>query len=126
MHRRFPYPVFVKPARSGSSFGVSKVTRKEDFPEAFRIALQYDTKVLVEEAVEGREVGCALLGSGEELTVGAVDEISLSHGVFPHPSRAASRTGFAECRGPCARAAFCGRIVTDTGNCQSHLPCFGL
>ena len=88
----FSYPVFVKPARSGSSFGVSKVTRKEDFPEAFRIALQYDTKVLVEEAVEGREVGCALLGSGEELTVGAVDEISLSHGFFrihqePHPEQ---------------------------------------
>jgi D-alanine--(R)-lactate ligase len=79
---RFTYPVFVKPARSGSSFGVSKVSRGEDLPGAVRSARQYDAKVLVEEAVVGSEIGCAVLGSGEDLTVGEVDQIGLSHGFF--------------------------------------------
>lgn len=76
------YPVFVKPARSGSSFGVSKVADPEDLPNALATARQFDTKVLVEEAVEGSEIGCAVLGNGPELTTGEVDRIALSHGFF--------------------------------------------
>ncbi|MCM3883839.1 D-alanine--(R)-lactate ligase [Frankia sp. R82] len=76
------YPVFVKPARSGSSFGVSKVTRREELLPAVATARQYDSKVLIEEAVVGSEVGCAVLGEGPELTTGEVDRISLSHGFF--------------------------------------------
>jgi D-alanine---(R)-lactate ligase len=76
------YPVFVKPARSGSSFGVSKVDRKEDLPAAIRSARQYDEKVLIEEAVAGLEVGCAVLGNDPELITGQVDRIALSHGFF--------------------------------------------
>lgn len=76
------YPVFVKPARSGSSFGVSKVSRKEDLPGAVETARQYDSKVLIEEAVVGREVGCAILGNDLDLTAGEVDRIALSHGFF--------------------------------------------
>jgi D-alanine---(R)-lactate ligase len=76
------YPVFVKPARSGSSFGVSKVDRKEDLQTALNTARQYDSKVLIEEAVEGREVGCAILGNSPDLLVGEVDRIALSHGFF--------------------------------------------
>ena len=78
----FTYPVFVKPARSGSSFGVSKAARREDLPGAVELARQYDSKVLVEEAVIGSEVGCAILGNGPELFVGEVDRIALSHGFF--------------------------------------------
>lgn len=76
------YPVFVKPARSGSSFGVSKVTRHEDLPSAVETARKYDSKVLVEEAVVGSEIGCSLLGSGLDLFAGEVDRIALSHGFF--------------------------------------------
>src|ERR1700678_2981447 len=61
------YPVFVKPARSGSSFGVSKVSRKEALPSSMEAARQYDSKVLIEEAVAGAEVGCAILGNDTEL-----------------------------------------------------------
>jgi D-alanine--(R)-lactate ligase len=75
-------PVFVKPARSGSSFGVSKVSRKEELPSAVETARQYDSKVLIEEAVVGREVGCAILGNGPDLIAGEVDRIALSHGFF--------------------------------------------
>lgn len=84
-----PYPVFVKPARSGSSFGVSKVARKEELLGAVETARTYDAKVLIEEAVVGGEVGCAILGNDDALMAGEVDQISLSHGFFRiHQERA--------------------------------------
>lgn len=76
------YPVFVKPARSGSSFGVSNASGEEELLSAVQAARQYDSKVLIEEAVIGSEVGCAILGNGTDLVVGEVDRISLSHGFF--------------------------------------------
>jgi len=76
------YPVFVKPARSGSSFGVSKVCRKEELLSAVETARQYDSKVLIEEAIVGSEVGCAILGNDLDLIAGEVDRICLSHGFF--------------------------------------------
>ncbi len=78
----FPYPVFVKPARSGSSFGVTKVRRPEALPSALEAARQYDTKALIEEAVVGSEVGCAVLGNGADLLVGELDRITVSDGLF--------------------------------------------
>jgi D-alanine--(R)-lactate ligase len=74
------YPVFVKPARSGSSFGVSKVPGPEELPGAVEAARQYDTKVLIERAVAGREVGCAVLGDQFGLVTGEVDRVALAHG----------------------------------------------
>ncbi|MEM5819202.1 MAG: D-alanine--D-alanine ligase family protein, partial [Desulfitobacterium hafniense] len=76
------YPVYVKPARSGSSFGVTKVCRQEELLSAVEIARQYDSKVLIEEAVVGSEVGCAIFGNDLDLIAGEVDQIRLSHGFF--------------------------------------------
>ncbi|MET4610428.1 D-alanine--(R)-lactate ligase [Rhodococcus sp. PvR044] len=76
------YPVFVKPARSGSSFGVSKVTREDELPNALSAARQYDSKVLIEEAVAGSEIGCAVMGELFGLITGEVDRVDLSHGFF--------------------------------------------
>jgi D-alanine--(R)-lactate ligase len=78
----FTYPVFVKPARSGSSFGVSKVAGQEELPSALETAQQYDGKVLIEQAVAGSEVGCAILGERVGLVAGEVDRVALSHGFF--------------------------------------------
>jgi D-alanine--(R)-lactate ligase len=79
---RLPYPVFVKPARSGSSFGVTKVSREEELLSAVETARKYDSKVLIEEAVVGSEIGCAILGNDLNLVAGEVDQIALSHGFF--------------------------------------------
>lgn len=79
---RLAFPVFVKPARSGSSFGVTRVERAEDLAVAIDEARQFDGKVLIEEAVVASEVGCAVLESDTELIVGEVDQIRLSHGLF--------------------------------------------
>lgn len=76
------YPVFVKPARSGSSFGVTKVENAAALSDAIAAAGVFDHKVLIEEAIHGFEVGCAVLGSGDALTAGEVDQITLSHGFF--------------------------------------------
>jgi D-alanine--(R)-lactate ligase len=79
---RFAYPVFVKPARSGSSFGVSRVNRRDELPNAVESARQFDSKVLIEDAVVGAEVGCAILGSDTDLVAGEPDRVALSHGFF--------------------------------------------
>lgn len=78
----FTYPVFVKPARSGSSFGVTKVSDGGELAAAVEVAREYDSKVLIEAAVVGSEIGCAILGNDAELTVGEVDRVALSHGFF--------------------------------------------
>ncbi|MFD5407441.1 D-alanine--(R)-lactate ligase [Streptomyces griseorubiginosus] len=90
---RLSYPVFVKPARSGSSFGVTKVSREEELPDAIRAARQYDAKVLIEEAVAGSEIGCALLGNEFDPITGEVDRIALSHGFFRIHQEDAPETG---------------------------------
>ncbi len=76
------YPVFVKPARSGSSFGVSKVYDQSELHAAIKTARQYDDKILIEEAVFGTEVGCAVLEKDNALVTGEIDQITLSHGFF--------------------------------------------
>ncbi len=80
------YPLFVKPVRAGSSFGVSKVNTPDQLPAAVWSAFAHDREILLEEAVPGFEVGCAVLGS-DELTVGAVDEIQLSQGFFDYTEK---------------------------------------
>jgi D-alanine-D-alanine ligase len=59
----FGYPVFVKPARLGSSVGISKVREEAELEEAVALARRHDEKVLVEEFVPGTEVEVALLGN---------------------------------------------------------------
>jgi D-alanine-D-alanine ligase len=59
------FPCFVKPANAGSSVGVSKVKALSDVEPALRLALEFDTKVLVEAGVNAREVECAVLGNDE-------------------------------------------------------------
>ena len=59
--RALGLPVFVKPARGGSSIGISKVRDLADLPTAVELALGCDPKVLVEAMVEGREVECGIL-----------------------------------------------------------------
>lgn len=79
--RKNGYPVFVKPAAEGSSIGISKVYREEELALALRTAFQYDTKVILEEAIDGFEVGCAILGY-EDPIIGDVDEIQAKDGFF--------------------------------------------
>ncbi|MFC5830197.1 D-alanine--D-alanine ligase family protein [Nonomuraea insulae] len=61
------YPVFVKPARAGSSQGISKASDRAELEAAVEVARQHDPKVLIEAAIVGREIECAVLQSlGDE------------------------------------------------------------
>jgi len=75
------YPLFVKPIKAGSSFGVTKVSDRHDLPSAIKLAFEYDDKVIIEENITGFEVGCAIMGY-DSLNVGEVDEIELADGFF--------------------------------------------
>jgi len=63
--RRFRFPVFVKPACAGSSVGITRVPSATALEDAVREAFRYDTKVIVEPAVNAREIECAVLGDQE-------------------------------------------------------------
>lgn len=56
-------PLFIKPANLGSSVGVSKVENEEEFDAALKEAFLYDTKILIEEFIKGREIECSVLGN---------------------------------------------------------------
>ena len=62
---KFGVPFFVKPANLGSSVGVSKVKTEKDFATAIKEAFKFDNKVIVEEAIVGREIECSVLGNKE-------------------------------------------------------------
>lgn len=78
---RIGYPLFVKPVRAGSSYGITKVTGRNQLPEALKLAFSYDSTVIVEECISGFEVGCAVL-ENDGFVVGEVDEIELEKGFF--------------------------------------------
>ncbi len=63
LERRFTYPMFVKPAGTGSSVGVSKAADQAALKEALLAAAVYDEKILVEEYIRGREVEVAVMGN---------------------------------------------------------------
>lgn len=73
---RLGVPAFVKPARGGSSIGVSRVTNRQDLPAAIAYARQHDPKVIIESAIIGRELECGVLefpdGTVQASTVGEI------------------------------------------------------
>jgi len=71
---RLPMPLFVKPSCGGSSVGVGRVDRREDLGQALEFALQFDDAVVVEEAIQGRELECSVLGD-DDLEASVVGEI---------------------------------------------------
>ena len=84
--REIGYPLFVKPVRAGSSFGVTKVKEERELAAAVRDAFCHDEEVIMEEAIEGFEVGCAVMGEREPI-IGEVDEIELTHGFFDYTEK---------------------------------------
>jgi D-alanine-D-alanine ligase len=63
VEKKFRYPVFVKPANQGSSVGVGKARNRRELQKALGSAADYDRKVMVEKAVEGREIEVSVLGN---------------------------------------------------------------
>jgi len=85
-------PLFVKPANQGSSVGVSKVRSESEFHAALALALSFDHKVLVESAVSGREIECAVLGN-EVPEASVCGEVVVHDDFYSYDTKYISETG---------------------------------
>ena len=86
IERDFGYPVYVKPANMGSSVGVVKVTAADALDSAVETALQYDSKIVIEETIVGREIECSVLGNDEPIA-SAVGEIGTDDGFYSYEKK---------------------------------------
>lgn len=85
------YPIFVKPLKAGSSFGITKVLNASQLNEAVDYAFSYDNSIIIEEGIDGFEVGCAILGNNS-LIIGEVDQIELQDGFFDYEEKYTLKT----------------------------------
>ena len=69
------YPMFIKPSCAGSSVGISKAHNREELIAGLKLAAENDSKILVEETIVGREIECAVYGSGDNAFATGVGEI---------------------------------------------------
>lgn len=93
-------PAFVKPLRGGSSFGISRISSEREFSAAVEKAFSYDSGITVEQAIDGVEVGCAVMGEYGSLTIGEVDMIELSGGFFDFDEKYTLKTSRILCPAP--------------------------
>jgi D-alanine-D-alanine ligase len=80
------FPVYVKPSNMGSSVGVVKVLDADGLLPAIESALQYDTKLLIEEEIIGREIECSVLGNDDPVA-STVGEIETSDGFYSYEKK---------------------------------------
>jgi len=82
-------PVFIKPANLGSSIGISKVNKADQFKAAVELAFKYDRKIIIEEQIEGRELECAMLGNHkvEASIPGEVLHVDEKHGFYSYEAK---------------------------------------
>jgi D-alanine-D-alanine ligase len=86
------YPVFVKPANGGSSVGVTKAHSREDLSQAFRAALAYDDKIVLEEGIaNAREIECSVLGN-ERPEASVVGEVVPDREFYDYDSKYAKES----------------------------------
>lgn len=86
VNKKLGFPVFVKPSNSGSSVGVTKANNGEELVRAIQTASQYDKKILIEEAIVGKEVECAVLGN-DEVKASTVGEIISAEDFYTYDAK---------------------------------------
>ncbi|HTN71872.1 MAG TPA: D-alanine--D-alanine ligase [Methylomirabilota bacterium] len=90
--RTLGLPLFVKPANLGSSVGISKVTSKAQFSPATKEAFRYDSKILIEECIRGREIECSVLGN-ENPIASLPGEIITRHDFYSYDAKYIDENG---------------------------------
>lgn len=89
---RLGLPLYIKPANMGSSVGISRVNTETEFKEALDLAFRYDTKVLIEANISGREIECAVLGN-DHPKASIIGEIIPTDGFYSYKAKYISDTG---------------------------------
>jgi len=87
-------PFFIKPANMGSSVGISKVRSEAELASALKDAFLYDTKIIIEEFIPGREIECAVLGN-EEPAASVPGEIIPAHDFYSYDAKYLDEKGAA-------------------------------
>lgn len=85
-------PLFIKPANLGSSIGISKVKNEKEFDAAIAEAFKYDTKVLIEEFIDGKEVECAVLGNDAPIA-SVVGQLEVHHDFYSYEAKYLDENG---------------------------------
>jgi D-alanine-D-alanine ligase len=85
-------PLFVKPANLGSSVGISKVSRQEDFITAVLEAFRFDNKIIIEEFIDGREIECSVLGNDDPVA-SVPGEIRARHEFYTYEAKYTDDSG---------------------------------
>jgi D-alanine-D-alanine ligase len=84
--KEFGMPLFIKPANMGSSIGINKVTNEKEFKTAIKEAFMFDTKILIEEFIKGREIECAVLGNDKPIA-STPGEIISNHEFYSYDAK---------------------------------------
>jgi D-alanine-D-alanine ligase len=92
IEQAFGYPCFVKPANLGSSVGVSKAHNWDELTQALATGAQYDRKLLVERAIDGREFECSVLGNDDPIA-SAVGEVAPAREFYDYTAKYAGEAG---------------------------------
>lgn len=90
--KKLGLPLFIKPANMGSSVGVYKVKDEKEFDAAVKNAFRFDTKILIEAFIKGREVECAILGN-EDPRASVVGEIVPHHDFYSYEAKYIDENG---------------------------------
>lgn len=85
-------PLFIKPANQGSSVGISKVNNREEYIRAVEEAFQYDSKILIEEHIDGREIECSVLGN-ENPIASVPGEVITNHDFYSYEAKYIDENG---------------------------------
>jgi D-alanine-D-alanine ligase len=86
-------PFFIKPANAGSSVGVHKIKAREDFESGLKDAFKYDTKVLAEEFVQGREIECSVMGLNANAKASLPGEVIAHHEFYSYDAKYVDQNG---------------------------------
>lgn len=84
--KKFSYPLFVKPVKTGSSVGVSRIENSEEFHNGVKNAFRYDHKILIEQAVDAREIECSIIGN-DNPEIFSLGEIAPSHEFYDYDAK---------------------------------------
>ncbi len=86
IEKNIKYPMFVKPSNSGSSVGINKVKNEEELKNAIKYASQFDSKILIEEGIIGKELECAVLGN-QEVIASVVGEVKSAEDFYSYDAK---------------------------------------
>lgn len=94
IEKRFGYPVFVKPVRAGSSVGISRVKTQAELKNAVTQALKYDNRVMIEPAVDAREIECSVIGNLDPASF-QPGEVAPTHAFYDYEAKYIDENGAA-------------------------------